>query len=203
MSDTCAAQCTIVSTETITDAPVETTVVTTETITDVPTYFPTIVQPSFSPIPAPEDGESTEIIIETTFTVAGVTQSNFESLKTALTEVFANYFGVAVSKVALTFASSRRSLSGEGEILVAITAADQAEMSTFVNDIRANDFADEINDEIQAAVVEHPELSGIEVTEVSAPVLVTTTTTSPITTTAGGSSTLYAFFALILSAIVF
>lgn len=166
----------------------------------------TTVYPSFSPIPAPLPGQPTEIIVETTLEIAGVTAQNFESLKASLKKVIATVLGVLESQLSLSFASGRRFLSA-GNVVVEITAADQSESAGVVSNIRSSAFTSNLNTEITQEAQTNNALAVVSVTSASAPVLVTTTTTttqatSTTTTTGSGSSTLFACFALVISAII-
>jgi len=184
------------------------------------TGSPTTFYPSFSPLPAPLPGQPTTVIVQTTIAVAGVTATNFDSLKASLKTVFAAVLLVEESQLTLSYASSSRRFLSTGNVLVEIAAVDQAQSASVVSEIRSDDFATNLNTEITQEAVTNTALSAVTVTSVSPPVLVTTTltpthaptttttsqpttsTTTTIVTTASGSSTLFACFALVISAII-
>jgi len=165
-----------------------------------PTYQPTSKWPSFSPIEAPQPGQPTEVIVQTTLTVSGVTPSNFDSLKADLKVVIADYFAVNVADIELELVdnSGRRQLQS-AEIIVTITAMDAEESADIVSDMRQATFVQDISHDISNA---GGSLSGVTVTGSTPPQLVTTTTTTT-TTAAGSTTTLMSILAFILSALVF
>jgi len=168
-------------------------------------------------------GTSSEpVVVTTTLTFAGVTTANFDSMKTALTTVVAGQFGVDASKVTLSLASSgsRRTLTS-ADIIAEIEAEDQAEMTTFVNQIQQPNFVNVLTDLIVAEAANDSSLNGVTVTGKTTPTIVTTTTTTTTTaattttttttasegttttTAAGSASTLMSLIAFIMSAYMF
>jgi hypothetical protein len=174
-----------------------------------PTKWPTVTIPDFT--------GSDPIIVETTLTVSGVTSSNFASMEASLKTVFATFFGVPESQIALSFVSGSRRHLQTGEILVQITTADATEMNTVLEDIREPTFVTAIQSDITTAAVSDSSLSVITITGKTTPVVATTTTTTAVPTTSttaaptttttttmgSGSTALMTVFALIFSALMF
>lgn len=175
------------------------------------------IYPSFSPLKAPPQGETEEIIVQATLTIAGVNANNFDSLKASLKNIIATVLNVDPSKLTISYASNSRRFLSEGNVLCEITATSQAESAAVVSEFRAPDFTQQLNNEIVQEANTNTAFAALSVTSVSSVTLVTTTrtptkdpttatttttTTLQTTTTAGGSSALFACFALVMSALV-
>jgi len=159
------------------------------------------------------------LYVHFTLTVEGVTESNFESMKPALTDVFAASFNVDADSIDLELPpTARRELSASRTIDVKVFA-EVTEMNAIIAQIKGPTYVTDLQSAITTAAASDSTLSGLTVNAATEPTIEvetttsttssmtsTTTTSNPSTTTttvAGSSAILMPFMAFIVSALVF
>ena len=105
--------------------------------------------------------------------VAGVTESNFDTLKTELTDVFATSVGVPSSSVGLSLMDSTVASRSTGTVIVATIKSSNANTVDAVkSSIGSGSFKETLNDEISNS--ETLKASGVVMNAVSEPKVVMT-----------------------------
>ena len=105
--------------------------------------------------------------------VAGVTESNFDTLKTELTDVFATSVGVPSSSVGLSLMDSTVASRSTGTVIVAtIKSSDAKAVEAVKSSIGSESFKETLNDEISNS--ETLKASGVVMNAVSEPKVVMT-----------------------------